>query len=85
MIGLREKIKWLRVFKKEMNQNDFAKMLGVSRETIWAWESGRQTPSTKILNKLCECCEVKWDFFDPAKEVVMTISLRKEPSLCKNS
>lgn len=40
--------------KNNLNQTEFAKKMGVSRQTIVAWESGKVTPRKRRLEKINE-------------------------------
>ena len=40
--------------KNNLNQTEFAKEMGVSRQTIVAWESGKVTPRKRRLRKINE-------------------------------
>ena len=40
--------------KNNLNQTEFAKEMGVSRQTIVAWESGKVTPRKRRLKKINE-------------------------------
>lgn len=46
------KIRQLRIAKK-IKVNDLAKMLGVSRVSVFNWEKGISIPSQDHLNELC--------------------------------
>ena len=46
----------IRTLRKQLklSQQDFADKLGVSRNTIWYWESGQKTPGEDSLRQLAE-------------------------------
>lgn len=37
-----------------LGQNELAKIIGVSKQTISNWENGRRTPDADLIRKLCE-------------------------------
>lgn len=43
-------------------QTQLAEQLGVSLDYIWKYSSMRHTPSTKMLVKICQVCEVSADW-----------------------
>ena len=49
-------MKTLRQYLKRngISQVDFAKQVGVSQPTVWAWLHGRKNPSLNHLNKLAD-------------------------------
>lgn len=48
--------------EKQLTQNELAKKLNVSYNTIYAWETDKQEPSMPTLLKLCEILEVSLDY-----------------------
>jgi putative transcriptional regulator len=50
-----------RFLKDEMTQQDLAKELGVSRQTIVAIEKGKYSPSLELAFKLARVFEMKID------------------------
>ena len=56
-----ERIKELRNLKK-ISQNELAKHLQVSQQTIGAWEVGRTEPSIEFTNKMADYFNVTADY-----------------------
>ncbi len=56
-----ERLKDLRLDKK-MTQSGLAKLLNVSGNTVYAWETDKQEPSMSTLLKLSEIFEVSLDY-----------------------
>lgn len=56
-----DRLKELRI-EKQYKQTDIAKMLNVSSNTIYAWETDKQEPSMATLLKLSEMFEVSLDY-----------------------
>lgn len=63
-IKFAENLKNLRL-EKGFSQSDLAKILGVDRRTVSAWENKICEPSFEILGKLC-------DVFDESLENILT-------------
>lgn len=40
--------------KLRMSQKDLAKILGVSRQLVWSWESGKIIPKFDQAQRICE-------------------------------
>ncbi|MBI5058939.1 helix-turn-helix transcriptional regulator [candidate division KSB1 bacterium] len=55
--GVGSRIQELRE-EKRLSQGDFAKVLGVHRNTIAKWESGKPSPDCDSILKICELYEV---------------------------
>ena len=58
---LRTRIKELRRIRR-LDQKDLAVIIGVSRETVSAWETGRKKPSWESILKLAETFDVTTDY-----------------------
>lgn len=56
-----ERLKEIRT-EKHLTQADIAKLLNVSGNTIYAWETDKQEPSMATLLKLSEVLEVSLDY-----------------------
>lgn len=56
-----ERLRDLRLDKK-MTQSGLAKLLNVSGNTVYAWETDKQEPSMSTLLKLSEIFEVSLDY-----------------------
>ncbi len=63
-IKFAENLKNLRL-EKGFSQSDLAKILGVDRRTVSAWENKICEPSFEMLGKLC-------DVFDESLENILT-------------
>lgn len=44
---------------KGLSQEELAEKIGVSRQTIYAWETGKSVPDTENLAKLCQVLEIE--------------------------
>ena len=44
--------------QKGLSQLQIAQILFVDRSTISSWETGRRTPDTLMISRICECLEV---------------------------
>lgn len=57
---------------KGMSQEEFAEKVGVSRQSIYAWESGKSIPDIENLYKMCQVLEIKTNeltnFYTEGKE-----------------
>lgn len=62
MIG--EKLKKIRatVSEKMVTQEEFARAIEVTRNSITLYENGQRNPSTRILKKICEVYKVNMDW-----------------------
>lgn len=61
LASIEEKAYQLRI-KKEMTQKEFAKMLDVSISYVSNWENGYNEITIPLLNKICNICDVSFDF-----------------------
>lgn len=55
-----------------MSQDKLAEMIGVSRESIYRWESGACLPGIKLLKKLAKALQVDEDIFFQGKNGALT-------------
>ena len=62
---------------KGLSQEELADKINVSRQTIYAWESGKSIPDTVNIAKLCEVLEIEPD--------VMTSALKTKEKKENNS
>lgn len=53
--------------KKGLTQDELAKLLGVTKVSIWSWESGRYVPDGKILIRLAEILDIVFELFPEHK------------------
>lgn len=67
-----DKIKYLRDEKK-ITQSELAKMLGITRSSVNAWEMGISVPSTQYIVELANIFKVSTDFL-LGREASATIS-----------
>lgn len=56
-MNLREKLITLRNDNK-LSQQEFADLLGVSRQTVTRWESGKSAPSSAQISNICRVFQV---------------------------
>ena len=52
-----------------MNQEDFAKKLGVSFATVNRWETGKAKPNLKTMKLIDEYCKKNGIDFDISEEI----------------
>ena len=57
---MRMTVKALRV-NKGLTQGEMAKMLGVSKKTVGAWENGKSMPNLDKVEAICSILGVKYD------------------------
>lgn len=55
-----------------MSQDKLAEMIGVSRESIYRWESGACLPGVKLLKKLAKALQVDEEIFFQGKNGALT-------------
>lgn len=55
--------------KAFMNQEDFAKKLGVSFATVNRWETGKAKPNLKTMKLIDEYCKKNGIDFDISEEI----------------
>ena len=67
-----DKIKYLREEKK-ITQAELAKILGITRSSVNAWEMGISVPSTQYIVELANIFQVSTDFL-LGRDVSATIS-----------
>ena len=61
LVLLNENIKKLRI-SRGLNQVEFAKMIGVSKQCVSNWENDNVIPSVEMLVKLADFFKVKTDY-----------------------
>lgn len=44
--------------KRKIDQTKFAEMVGVSRQTIWAWETADSTPKAEYIGIMCDILKI---------------------------
>ena len=67
-MSIAEDIKRIRL-KKFLTQEDFAKELGVSFNTVNRWETGKQKPSIKVMKTIDDYCKRNDIDFDIAESM----------------
>ena len=67
-MSLAEDIKKIRI-KSFLTQEEFARELGVSFNTVNRWETGKQKPSIKMMKVIDDYCKKNKIDFDIAEEV----------------
>ena len=61
-----KRIKELRIVKKEMNQEEFASLIGCDKTYISRIESGKQNITIENLNQICNDLDITLnEFFEP--------------------
>ena len=68
IMNFAQEIKKIRL-KKFLTQEDFAKELGVSFNTVNRWETGRAKPSIKGMKQIDEFCKKNGIDFDVSEEI----------------
>lgn len=61
MATLGERVKALRK-EKHWNRNQLGDKLGVSGSAISMWEVDKRTPSTKMMEAMCDLFDVQYDY-----------------------
>ena len=61
--------------KKYISVNYITEQLGVSRGTLWTWESGTRIPNEKATRKLAEILNISVSFFSDLQESVQVSNL----------
>ena len=46
---------------KNLTQNEFAKAVGVTKKTVWAWENGKAKPHFDKIEPICSVLGVSYD------------------------
>lgn len=46
---------------KNLSQEELAEKIGVSRQSIYAWESGKSVPDIENMSKLCQILDIRTD------------------------
>ncbi|WP_422445265.1 helix-turn-helix domain-containing protein [Thermoanaerobacterium sp. DL9XJH110] len=87
MPTLGERIKQLRL-EKEMTQEEFGKLFGVTKYAVSLYESDKSTPNDEIKKKIAEYFQVTLDWLmgvsnirNPAEKI--TDSISDDPELAK--
>lgn len=66
---------------KNLSQEELAEKIGVSRQSIYAWESGKSIPDIENISKLCQILEIKADDLTNGLEIKKDNTLKvKEQS-----
>lgn len=70
-----QQLRWL----SGLSQTEFAKLMGCTQATVSTWESGRYTPSGKMILKIIDLYQLPSNFFiDLCIEKVRLQKKRKE-------
>lgn len=59
MSGISNKVRYYRYLREDMTQENLAKAVGVSRQTIIALERGKYNPSVKLALRLAVMLKAK--------------------------
>lgn len=51
-----------------LTQQNFANKIGVSRQTVFSWEKGFNSPQTELILIICEVFNVDFNLFVNKKE-----------------
>ncbi|MCD8308729.1 MAG: helix-turn-helix domain-containing protein [Clostridia bacterium] len=78
MDSIADKIQNLRK-TKGLTQEQFAERAGVSRQTVYKWESGYVQPNSGNIAKLCEVFEVDKNYFYDTVNSAGTTKQSKKP------
>lgn len=46
---------------KEISRDELAAMVGVSRQSVWSWETGGTSPKTAVCLRICAALDVSLD------------------------
>ena len=46
---------------KNLTQAEFAKAVGVTKKTVWAWENGKSKPNVNKIEPICSVLGVSYD------------------------
>lgn len=65
--------------QRGMSQEEFAEKIGVSRQSIYAWESGKSLPDIENLYKMCQILKIE------VNELTNLCPLEKEPKVKKRN
>jgi len=63
---------------KKISQEDFSQMLGVSRSTLSAWETGRYQPDLESLIKISKLLDTSIDILLGAERKDIVLITRKD-------
>ena len=77
-MGFKERLVQLRK-EKELNQEQFAKVIGYTRTTISAWEVGRNEPSNADTVKIADFFGVSTDYLLGKSDIRNPEELKKVP------
>ena len=58
---IKDSIKELRV-RRSLSQEQLARQLGISQQTVAKWESGRTAPKPIMIKRIAECFDVSADY-----------------------
>ena len=79
-MGIGKRIKEARL-KKNLNQEELAKLIGVTASAIGNYENGVSHPKESVLYKLFEALEVEPNYLFqdemPTHEIILTIDEKK--------
>ena len=58
---------------KNLSQEELAEKIGVSSQSIYAWEDGKSVPDIENMSKLCQILEIKTSDLTNAVEIEKNI------------
>ena len=65
-------------FEKDITQAEFAKVIGVSQQTVASWEVGRTEPANEALKNIADYFNVSTDYLLGREDTSKNISLSDE-------
>ena len=68
---------------KKLSQEELAEKIGVSRQSIYAWESGKSVPDIENMSKLCQILEIKTSDLTNGVEIERNNALKVKESNVK--
>lgn len=68
---------------KKISQEELAEKIGVSRQSVYAWESGKSIPDIENISKLCQILEIKADDLTNGLEIKKDNTLKVKESSSK--
>ena len=68
---------------KGLSQEELAEKIGVSRQSIYAWESGKSVPDIENMSKLCQILEIKTNDLTNGLEIEKDNKLETQKSKLK--
>lgn len=67
------------IFEEDITQEELAEKVGVSRQTVYKWESGKSKPSTSNILKICEIFNKPVSYFIKGEQNNQTFNNEEIP------